>query len=996
MVRFMKPFLVLLMMMTMTGNHAVAEEISLYHLNVLLQPDTHTVEGHVTLTFPAGNEITIDTDSFTVTGWSLNGKTVSSLDGIRKKIRNQSGPHVLELDYRKEFSDTPGGNVVNSSAVMLLSGWYPEIHADSRYQLTVTLPPELTPVSETDSVLLTANHVEKTVYFDFPHPTPGITLVAGPYHVREEKFRDITLRTLFFAEDDNLSFTYLDQARDYIDLYEKILGKFPYPLFSIVENRYPTGYSFPTYTLIGSRVVKLPFIVKTSLGHEILHQWFGNSVYVKKEKGNWAEGLTTYLADHWYQEQQGQGAEYRKKLLIDYRNYVSQEKEIPLKDFRQRKDRADQAVGYGKAAMVFHMLRKEIGDTLFFAGLNKIVSREKFRTISWQDLEKDFSAVTRKDLAPFFRQWVERNGLLSFHIKGPNVVYRDGQYRLTLDIRQEGEPYRFTLPVTVVTPTGRETFRFPVDQSLSHLVHISAERPTEVILDEEYDLLRKLTVPETPPVLSAFTANTASLVILPEDDPKEYREAVDLLREKKFKIKSAKEITGKELRNHSLLIVTTQNRVYQRLFADAPLPQGDLVVSVKTNPLNPKFAAVILDGDKPETSLSILKKLFHYGNYSELIFQGEQVVMKKTLDTDRGIVINLGVKVEAVETRKNLDLNNIFEKIQDQRLIFVGESHTSYAHHVIQREIIRRLYKTRGKLIIGMEMFQRPYQKYLDRYIQGAIDEEEMLKQTEYFTRWKYEYNLYRDILQYARTKKIPVIALNLQAEIIQKVTRQGITALTEEEEAAIPRDIDMTNQAYREAMKEIFGLHPHADRHGGGEEEGASFENFFQSQILWDETMAHSIAETLENNPDTPMVVLAGNGHLQYSWGIPDRVQRITGIRGTVILNDITDTISRNLADYILFPEPMETPESPKLMVMLEEKEEGVEVVKLLPESPAQKAGMEKGDVITGIGGEKVGKIDDIKIALLGREKGDTIEVIIQRKRMLLGAKEVKLKVEL
>ncbi len=993
MVRFVKPFLILLMIMTV--NNAFAEEIPLYQLKVRLLPDAHAVEGHVTLALPAGNKFTINRDSFNITEWGLDGQPVSTFEELQKGVRHQPGPHVIELEYRKDFPEEPGENVINSDSVMLLSGWYPEIPTASRYQLTVVLPLEMTPVTESDSVLLTADCIEKTVYFDFPHPTPGITLVAGPYNVREEKFRDITLRALFFAEDDNLALTYLDQARDYIDLYEKMLGKFPYPLFSIVENRYPTGYSFPTYTLLGSQVVKLPFIIKTSLGHEILHQWFGNSVYVKEKEGNWAEGLTTYLADHWYEAQQGRGAEYRKKILTDYRNYVSHEKEISLKEFRQRKDRSTQAIGYGKTAMVFHLLKKEIGEEAFFGGLREIIAKGKFKTFSWDDLEKHFSTAAKQDLAPFFKQWVERKGLPTFHIEDPRVVYRDGQYRLTLDIRQEGEPYRFTLPVTVITATGRETFRFPVEQSVSHLVHVSSEKPTQVILDDQYDLLRRLTARETPPVLSAFTGNSSSLVILPENVPEEYREAVDLLREEKFEIKNATEVTGKDLRDHSLLIVTKQNRIYQRLFADAPLPPGDLVVEVKTNPLNPKFAAVILGGDQPGASLSALKKLFHYGNYSELIFQEGKVISKKTRATEEGILIDLGVTVEAVETRKNLDLNDIFEKIRNQRLIFVGESHTAYAHHVTQLEVIRRLYETRGELIIGMEMFQRPYQKYLDQYIQGTIDEEEMLAKTEYFTRWKYEYNLYRDILQFARTKKIPVVALNLQAEIIRKVTRQGITALAEEEAAAIPKDIDMTNQDYRQSMEEIFGQHPHQNHHDQ-HRDVAAFGNFFQSQILWDETMAHSIAETLDAHPGTPMIVLAGNGHLQYSWGIPDRVQRITGIQGTVILNDITDTVSRDLADYILFPEPMETPESPKLMVMLEEKEEGVEVVKMLPEGPAQKAGMEEGDLITGIGENKVGKISDIKIALVLKEKGDTVEVMIQRKRVLLGAKEMKLKIEL
>ena len=69
------------------------------------------------------------------------------------------------------------------------------------------------------------------------------------------------------------------EAKQYIQLYETLFHPFPFKRFAIVENFLPTGISMPTYTLLGQEVVRLPFIVETSLGHEVLHQWFGNQVY---------------------------------------------------------------------------------------------------------------------------------------------------------------------------------------------------------------------------------------------------------------------------------------------------------------------------------------------------------------------------------------------------------------------------------------------------------------------------------------------------------------------------------------------------------------------------------------------------------------------------------------------------------------------------------------------------------------------------------------------
>lgn len=127
----------------------------------------------------------------------------------------------------------------------------------------------------------------------------------------------------------------------------------------MVENFFPTGYGFLSYTLLGSTVIRLPFIVATSLGHEVAHPWFGNGVLVDYRFGNWSEGLTTYLADHLYRELSSpeEGREYRLQILRDYAALVP-----PEKDFTRRVSPSSRAVGCGKGAMVFHMARRMVVD----------------------------------------------------------------------------------------------------------------------------------------------------------------------------------------------------------------------------------------------------------------------------------------------------------------------------------------------------------------------------------------------------------------------------------------------------------------------------------------------------------------------------------------------------------------------------------------------------------------------------------------------------------
>jgi hypothetical protein len=72
---------------------------------------------------------------------------------------------------------------------------------------------------------------------------------------------------------------YLDAIATRPELYP-VFGPYPFPKFAVVENFFPTGYGFPSYTLLGSTILRLPFILNTSLGHEIAHCWWGNGVFV--------------------------------------------------------------------------------------------------------------------------------------------------------------------------------------------------------------------------------------------------------------------------------------------------------------------------------------------------------------------------------------------------------------------------------------------------------------------------------------------------------------------------------------------------------------------------------------------------------------------------------------------------------------------------------------------------------------------------------------------
>jgi uncharacterized iron-regulated protein len=285
-----------------------------------------------------------------------------------------------------------------------------------------------------------------------------------------------------------------------------------------------------------------------------------------------------------------------------------------------------------------------------------------------------------------------------------------------------------------------------------------------------------------------------------------------------------------------------------------------------------------------------------------------------------------------------------------------------------------------------MEMFQRPFQQALDEYIEGKTDEKGFLRSSEYFSRWGFDYHLYGDILRFAREEKIPVVALNIKREIVDKVSRNGIDSLTEEEKRELPDGMDMADEEYRERLREVFETHESAG--------SRDFANFYQSQIIWDEIMAQSIDEYLRKNPDRQMVVIAGSGHLAFKSGIPRRVFRRNGLDYAVLIND--DSVEAGIADFVLFPPPAKMVSAPRLMALLSE-EGGKVTIKGFPDrSVSEKAGLEKGDIVISMDNEPITRVDDIKIFLFYKKAGDIIDVRVLRKRFLFGDRELSFKVTL
>lgn len=220
----------------------------------------------------------------------------------------------------------------------------------------------------------------------------------------------------------------------------------------------------------------------------------------------------------------------------------------------------------------------------------------------------------------------------------------------------------------------------------------------------------------------------------------------------------------------------------------------------------------------------------------------------------------------------NQKQQDIINDLKSANIIYLGENHDSIADHQAQLQIIEALAQNNPQIAIGLEMFQRPYQQYLDQYLAGTISETELREKTEYDERWGFDWEFYAPILRFAKNNGLRLIALNTSTEISRQVATDGLDSLSPEQRLLIPpiSAIDTTNQGYRQLLGEIYQQHLHGQQGNSND-----FERFFTVQVLWDETMAETIAKFHQNQPHYQIIVLAGKGHIIYDYGIPSRVAR-------------------------------------------------------------------------------------------------------------------------
>jgi hypothetical protein len=366
-----------------------------------------------------------------------------------------------------------------------------------------------------------------------PFPLDGMVLLGGPLERWSRRHGEVDLHAVLAPGKAKVAEDILAAAAEYLDRYTPLIGPYPFREFTVLEAFFSSGFAFPTSTQIaGSQLSEYKQYRRHGyLDHELLHNWWGNGIFVDPRDGNWCEGLASYMGNYYGHVLDGDEAEARKQRRnqSNFLSSIEPEEDKPLGSF-QLTDGAGSGIGYNKGAAVFHMLERKIGLEAMSAGLRLLTAERMGRYASWRQIEDAFERASGANLDDFFDQWVRRGGAPL--LKLVKADWQPGADRVEVTLSQG--PTDFALDVPLRLHYGERSVDVVVAVTATvDEVEIPCEKQglTAIELDPDYHLFRKLEPEETMPT-SALTRHAERLiVVIPDGELEEgYQTVVDAYR----------------------------------------------------------------------------------------------------------------------------------------------------------------------------------------------------------------------------------------------------------------------------------------------------------------------------------------------------------------------------------------------------------------------------------------------------------------------------------
>ncbi|HXW83178.1 MAG TPA: M1 family aminopeptidase, partial [Candidatus Binataceae bacterium] len=293
-----------------------------------------------------------------------------------------------------------------------------------------------------------------------------------------------------------------------IQCFERRIGV-PYPyakyaqvavtdfIFGGMEN---TSATTQTADTLHDARAHLDFSSDGLVAHELAHQWFGDLLTCRDWAHAWLnEGFATYFDALWREEDLG-ADEFAWKLRQDREAYLDEDshryrRPIVCNRYRAPIELFDRHL-YEKGGLVLHMLRRVLGDELFFGSLNLYCTRHRGHNVITQDLQRAFEDFTGRNLDWFFDQWVYKDGHPEIEVSSS---FDDKQKLASVSVKQTQKVsdgaglFRFPATIALMDATGAETRHTVEVRDKEQVFNFpAAKAPKAVRFDPAADVLKTL------------------------------------------------------------------------------------------------------------------------------------------------------------------------------------------------------------------------------------------------------------------------------------------------------------------------------------------------------------------------------------------------------------------------------------------------------------------------------------------------------------------------
>jgi hypothetical protein len=515
----LRPWLAATLLASVSISAAASDPIPHHRLELELDPQARTLSVHDELRLPPGRRAWLSPGGGLLLEWlELDGvglRPKSGKDSFR--LTGAETGRLLKLRYRMRLpADSEIAGSGEAGLYLPPAHWLPDTGAGPvTFSLGIAIPENYRALATGNLRTEQLGQGRYRALFAMEQPADPPSLFAGRWQVTERAIGGTRLRAYFYPEQADLAASYLDASAAFLQRYQSQIGDYPFTGFAVVAATLPVGFGFQGLTYVSREILALPFMRGRSLAHEVLHSWWGNGVYVDYAQGNWAEGLTTYLADYALAVEAGEASarEMRLDWLRDLAALPASRDE-PLIRFTSKDHDAAQAIGYGKSALLFHQLRARLGEAAFVAGLRRFWAERQFQEADWEALRQAFEGVADGSLESFFQQWLVRTGLPKLSLEDVVGSAADGLWRVSFTLSQESPAYWLSVPIRLDTVAGTEWHR-PILSAASQRFEVAlAARPLTLAVDPDFELPRRLDSAERPPILRDVTLHPATRVMI--------------------------------------------------------------------------------------------------------------------------------------------------------------------------------------------------------------------------------------------------------------------------------------------------------------------------------------------------------------------------------------------------------------------------------------------------------------------------------------------------